>query len=215
MNMSSKEAHIFGIPYPLPRGWYHGYGSIEITEDIAHELISALNHTAWSSPIKSKIDSAVAGLHALGESAPTQAPELIQREISLSKQAKINRKLLKKKKVDTKANKVSKKKVKTVTKQDPTESSVKNFISKSNIDVTSDEFLKSFEWKAMRMLAIKKYGNICQCCGNSPKNGAVINVDHIKPRKIFPDLALDITNLQILCSECNHGKGNWDQTDWK
>lgn len=85
----------------------------------------------------------------------------------------------------------------------------------TNVDPKSDEFLKTFAWRKLRMLAIKSLGNKCQCCGNSPENGAVINVDHIKPRKLFPRLALDINNLQILCSECNHGKGNWDQTDWR
>ena len=33
--------------------------------------------------------------------------------------------------------------------------------------------------------------------------------------KLFPQLALDVDNLQILCHECNHGKGNWDMTDWR
>lgn len=61
----------------------------------------------------------------------------------------------------------------------------------------------------------KKYGPRCQCCGATPATGAVMNVDHIKPRKIFPELALDPDNLQILCDECNHGKGNWDMTDWR
>ena len=45
--------------------------------------------------------------------------------------------------------------------------------------------------------------------------GAVMNVDHIKPRRIYPDLALSLENLQVLCHECNHGKGNWDMTDWR
>ena len=65
------------------------------------------------------------------------------------------------------------------------------------------------------MQALKKYGARCMCCGATPAGGAVMNVDHIKPRKLFPDLALDINNLQILCHDCNHGKGNWDQTDWR
>jgi 5-methylcytosine-specific restriction endonuclease McrA len=82
-------------------------------------------------------------------------------------------------------------------------------------DPASNEFLESFEWRAVRMLAIKKYGRVCQCCGASAKTGAVIHVDHIKPRKLFPRLALDVENLQILCHECNHGKGNWDMTDWR
>jgi 5-methylcytosine-specific restriction endonuclease McrA len=78
-----------------------------------------------------------------------------------------------------------------------------------------DSFLQSYRWKKLRMEAIKKYGARCQCCGASSQTGAVINVDHIKPRKLYPALALDINNLQILCHECNHGKGNWDMTDWR
>lgn len=89
----------------------------------------------------------------------------------------------------------------------------KSFVS--GVDVASTAFLETYEWRKLRMEALKKYGPKCQCCGATPATGAVMNVDHIKPRKLFPDLALDINNLQILCHECNHGKGNWDQTDWR
>ena len=65
------------------------------------------------------------------------------------------------------------------------------------------------------MEALKKYGPRCQCCGATPADGVRINVDHIKPRKHYPELALDVENLQVLCEECNHGKGNWDTTDWR
>jgi 5-methylcytosine-specific restriction endonuclease McrA len=85
----------------------------------------------------------------------------------------------------------------------------------NGVSVASVDFLNTYEWRVVRMQALKKYGPVCMCCGDSPKNGAVMNVDHIKPRKLFPELALDLTNLQILCSPCNHGKGNWDQTDWR
>jgi 5-methylcytosine-specific restriction endonuclease McrA len=37
----------------------------------------------------------------------------------------------------------------------------------------------------------------------------------IKPRKTHPHLALSVSNCQILCSDCNKGKGNWDDTDWR
>jgi len=81
--------------------------------------------------------------------------------------------------------------------------------------VASDEFLKSYEWRKLRMQALKMHGARCQCCGASPSTGAVMNVDHVKPRKLFPHLALVLENLQVLCHDCNHGKGNWDQTDWR
>ena len=82
-------------------------------------------------------------------------------------------------------------------------------------DVIGVDFLQSFEWRRLRMEALKKHGAKCQCCGATPQTGAVMNVDHIKPRRLFPHLALDLDNLQVLCHECNHGKGNWDQTDWR
>src|SRR6185436_12827897 len=80
----------------------------------------------------------------------------------------------------------------------------------------TDDFLASFAWRQLRMVVLKKRGARCQCCGASPSDGVtVVNVDHIKPRKLFPELALVESNLQVLCSPCNHGKGNWDQTDWR
>jgi 5-methylcytosine-specific restriction endonuclease McrA len=82
-------------------------------------------------------------------------------------------------------------------------------------NAASDEFLASYEWRRVRMSALKHYGPRCQCCGATPRDGARMNVDHIKPRKLFPSLALSLDNLQILCNECNHGKGNWDMTDWR
>lgn len=79
----------------------------------------------------------------------------------------------------------------------------------------SDSFLESYEWRRVRMVVLKKYGSRCQCCGATPSDGVRIHVDHIKPRKKYPELALDENNLQVLCEVCNHGKGNWDQTDWR
>lgn len=81
--------------------------------------------------------------------------------------------------------------------------------------VSTDAFLSTFEWRRLRMKVIKHYGPVCMCCAATPATGAVINVDHIKPRRLFPELALDFDNLQVLCHDCNHGKGNWDQTDWR
>ncbi len=78
-----------------------------------------------------------------------------------------------------------------------------------------DSFYSSAQWKTLRMKALVLYGAKCACCGVTPSDGAKMNVDHIKPRRDFPHLELQLSNLQVLCGACNQGKGNWDQTDWR
>lgn len=79
----------------------------------------------------------------------------------------------------------------------------------------SREFLQSWEWSGTRYEVLRSRGAVCECCGASPKIGAVMMVDHIKPRSRYPELALDPNNLQVLCASCNRGKGNSDETDWR
>ena len=81
--------------------------------------------------------------------------------------------------------------------------------------VTGKAFLWSPDWRRLRYKALKLSNGRCQLCGSSPKDGIILNVDHIKPRRKHPELALDIDNLQVLCNVCNHGKGNIDDTDWR
>lgn len=76
-------------------------------------------------------------------------------------------------------------------------------------------FLLSYEWRTLRMQVLVKRGPRCECCGATPKDGIRINVDHIKPRRKHPELALVESNLQVLCDVCNQGKGNWNETDWR
>lgn len=86
---------------------------------------------------------------------------------------------------------------------------------KSIPSAKSKDFLESKYWKRLRYKALVLNGNKCQCCGSSPSTGAVLNVDHVLPRLLFPELALQVSNLQVLCSDCNEGKGNWDMTRFK
>jgi 5-methylcytosine-specific restriction endonuclease McrA len=83
------------------------------------------------------------------------------------------------------------------------------------VDPVSDEFLLTYAWRQLRMRVLVKHGAKCQCCGCDASDGVKIHVDHIKPRRKYPELALDESNLQVLCEVCNHGKGNWDETDWR
>lgn len=88
--------------------------------------------------------------------------------------------------------------------------------TKAATDVNSDEFLQSYQWRRLRMEVLVERGARCECCGATPqKDGITIHVDHIKPRRLFAELALEKSNLQVLCEVCNHGKGNWNQTDWR
>lgn len=80
------------------------------------------------------------------------------------------------------------------------------------IDTKADSFFYSLTWLELRYLAFKRYGFKCMCCNASK---CELHVDHIKPRSRYPELALDIENLQILCRECNMGKGAWDETDFR
>lgn len=80
-----------------------------------------------------------------------------------------------------------------------------------------DKFYSSWEWKQVRFEAIKINGNRCQCCGwqpNDTKFGWLV-VDHIKPRRKYPHLELDVSNLQVLCNACNQGKSNIYTDDFR
>lgn len=76
-------------------------------------------------------------------------------------------------------------------------------------------FFISDQWIKLRYKTLSTRGNRCECCGNSWSVGNPLQVDHIKPRSIYPHLALDADNLQVLCRECNMGKSTVDLTDWR
>lgn len=75
-------------------------------------------------------------------------------------------------------------------------------------------FLFSWEWRTLRFEVLKERGARCELCGATSKD-ARIEVDHIKPLSRFWHLRLDKNNLQVLCRDCNQGKGAWDHTDWR
>lgn len=80
-------------------------------------------------------------------------------------------------------------------------------------------FYISWEWRTIRMEVLKEQGSVCSCCGARPGdrdtggNPVRIVVDHIKSIFRHWHLRLDKKNLQVLCDECNQGKGAWDETD--
>ena len=81
--------------------------------------------------------------------------------------------------------------------------------------IQSKDFYLSVEWEEARYQALKKSKGKCECCGASKKDGAILHVDHIRPKHIAPELALSVWNLQVLCAPCNRGKSYKDTTDWR
>lgn len=84
----------------------------------------------------------------------------------------------------------------------------------AKIRSTGDDFLRSPEWRQLRHKVLSHYGKQCMKCGFVPTKHPP-NVDHIKPRKFYPELALEFGNLQVLCAKCNKKKGNKHETDYR
>jgi 5-methylcytosine-specific restriction endonuclease McrA len=57
-------------------------------------------------------------------------------------------------------------------------------------------------WKAARRAALKRDGYRCVVCGRDIRGVGQSRVDHIKPLRIHPELALSLANLRSLCA--NH-----------
>lgn len=78
-----------------------------------------------------------------------------------------------------------------------------------------DSFYKSREWRELRYRVLRKLGKKCACCGITKDQGAIFQVDHIKPISKHPELKLCEDNLQVLCLECNLGKSNKFEDDFR
>lgn len=57
----------------------------------------------------------------------------------------------------------------------------------------------NWSWQRCRRAFLKRVGKICVCCSSKKK----IEVHHILPRHIRPDLTVDFTNLIALCKACH------------
>lgn len=92
------------------------------------------------------------------------------------------------------------------------------FSRRTTVRETADGFYRSHKWRRLRVDALEanrqSYGMLaCECCGMVDVGS--FHVDHIYPRSTHPELALDPTNLQVLCDACNIGKGTAYTTNWR
>lgn len=77
--------------------------------------------------------------------------------------------------------------------------------------VNNKNFYRTPEWKDLRFRVLRMYGTACMKCGNPDEP----HVDHIKPKSLYPHLALNINNLQVLCKDCNLDKSNKNCIDYR
>lgn len=66
---------------------------------------------------------------------------------------------------------------------------------------------KSVEYQRWRKAVMRRDHFTCQECGDN--QGGNLEVDHIKPRFLFPELIFDIDNGRILCKDCHKHTKSW------
>jgi 5-methylcytosine-specific restriction endonuclease McrA len=76
-------------------------------------------------------------------------------------------------------------------------------------------FYTSRAWRSARYLFLKtQTDRRCRCCGATAAQTRLV-VDHVLSVREHWDRRLDPTNFQILCNDCNLGKGSRDATDFR
>lgn len=65
-------------------------------------------------------------------------------------------------------------------------------------------YITDENWLRIRKVALGYFGNTCLSCGYTGTKG--IHVDHVLPKRDYPELTYDLMNLQVLCAACNYQK---------
>lgn len=86
--------------------------------------------------------------------------------------------------------------------------------SASTLERDIKNFYASWEWKRLSFDVKQARGRRCECCGAGAPHVRIIT-DHIRPLRKYWHLRLDPLNLQVLCDDCNMGKGSRDETDFR
>lgn len=72
-------------------------------------------------------------------------------------------------------------------------------------DLKKQGFYHSPAWRRLRLQALQRDHYLCQKCLAEKKIVAATEVHHVKPVADYPELALDLDNLQSLCWSCHEG----------
>lgn len=69
--------------------------------------------------------------------------------------------------------------------------------------MAGDRVLRSGAWQRLRRLVFARDGDVCHLCGEAGAD----SVDHVIPRKVAPELALEPSNLRPAHVSCNSARG--------
>lgn len=72
--------------------------------------------------------------------------------------------------------------------------------------MSAHDALPRVEWQALRLACFERDDYTCVECGATDD----LQADHIRPLSLYPELGLDLDNLQTLCSPCNKAKSDKD-----
>lgn len=67
----------------------------------------------------------------------------------------------------------------------------------------NEPFYKTKAWRKLRLNTLYRDKFTCTQCGASVAGKGRSRVDHIKPRRSHPELALEPTNVRTLCINCD------------
>ncbi len=84
---------------------------------------------------------------------------------------------------------------------------------KTNFNGPNNSCWKGGTWPYWRKQALMRDEYVCQICGFSDKE--IMQVDHILPAKYYPELYLDINNLQVVCPNYHARKTLYDKRKYK
>ncbi len=182
--------------------------------DYDSAMASQLNHVgycSWDCKEASPKKNDLPDFSKLTENAVTRQPKKIYpKTVSQKKVTQLPTRYANAKKL----SKRQKKFLKRLKKKRELEKLKARRNQKSDYRIKSERFLKSDEWKRLRIATLAKFGKKCLGCGRMPP-AVILHVDHIKSRYYYPELALDPDNLQVLCEDCNTGKGAEFEFDFR
>jgi 5-methylcytosine-specific restriction endonuclease McrA len=88
-----------------------------------------------------------------------------------------------------------------------------NYTISKYVPNMGNKFYSTKEWRELRWQVLSTSTGQCSVCGRSHKvHKVILHVDHILPRSKYPELELSLNNMQVLCEDCNLGKGAKIQT---